>query len=159
MLNWLGASVSGQPRRLCSGSFRAIISPFCSLAFQRHGQPSRLSEDLAQETFVTAWKELCQTARTGKIARLALRHRPLNLIHNFLRKGRTRTEATRRSRLRKSPNRIRPARCRPNRRSATRNWPFYGVRWNASRKFTASRSFCFIANTNPSNLVAAESLN
>ena len=49
-------------------------SLICSLAYSATGCLGQ-SEDLAQETFITAWKHLRQLARAGEAARLALRHR------------------------------------------------------------------------------------
>jgi RNA polymerase sigma factor (sigma-70 family) len=69
-------------------AFGQIVSRYqslvCSLAYSATGSLSQ-SEDLAQDTFVTAWKQL-RDLRTPEKLRAWLCGIARNLIHNFLRK-------------------------------------------------------------------------
>ena len=79
----VGASLSGN-----RDAFGQIVSRYqslvCSLAFSATGSLSQ-SEDLAQETFVTAWKQLAGLREPEKL-RAWLCGIARNLINNFLRK-------------------------------------------------------------------------
>ena len=59
-------------------AFSQIVSRYqsliCSLTYSATGNLGQ-SEDLAQETFVTAWKHLGRFARARQAARVAVRHR------------------------------------------------------------------------------------
>jgi RNA polymerase sigma factor (sigma-70 family) len=79
----VGASLSGN-----RDAFGQIVARYqslvCSLAFSATGSLSQ-SEDLAQETFVTAWKQLAGLREPEKL-RAWLCGIARNLIHNSLRK-------------------------------------------------------------------------
>ena len=79
----VSASLSGN-----RDAFGQIVSRYqslvCSLAFSATGSLSQ-SEDLAQETFVTAWKQLAGLREPEKL-RAWLCGIARNLINNFLRK-------------------------------------------------------------------------
>ncbi len=132
-------------------AFGQIVSRYqsliCSLAYSATGSLGQ-SEDLAQETFITAWKHLGHLRERAQTPRLAVRNRP-QPHQQFSPPRRPRTDP--RSRATGKCFRIpSPNHCPPTKPSATRNRRFSGVRSNAFRKFTASRSFCFTANINPS---------
>ncbi len=61
-------------------AFRKIVERYqslvCSITYNATGSLS-LSEDIAQETFVAAWKQLPGTARTIASPGVAVRDRPL----------------------------------------------------------------------------------
>src|SRR3954470_12682687 len=79
----VGASLSGN-----RDAFGHIVSRYqsliCSLAYSATGSLSQ-SEDLAQDTFVTAWKQLRDLREPEKL-RAWLCGIARNLINNFLRK-------------------------------------------------------------------------
>jgi RNA polymerase sigma factor (sigma-70 family) len=79
----VGESLSGN-----RDAFGQIVARYqslvCSLAFSATGSLSQ-SEDLAQETFVTAWKKLSELREPEKL-RAWLCGIARNLINNFLRK-------------------------------------------------------------------------
>src|SRR5688572_6970101 len=69
-------------------AFAEIVARYqslvCSLAYSATGSLPQ-SEDLAQETFLTAWRQLPQLREPGKV-RSWLCGIARNLIHNWLRK-------------------------------------------------------------------------
>ena len=138
----VGASLSGN-----RDAFGQIVTRYqslvCSLAFSATGSLSQ-SEDLAQETFVTAWKQLAGLREPEKL-RAWLCGIARNLINNFLRR-----QGREPSHQAETLEKISETRCRTTTPSATKNRRFSGVRWNASRKFTANRSCFFIASISPS---------
>jgi RNA polymerase sigma factor (sigma-70 family) len=79
----VGESLSGN-----RDAFGQIVARYqsliCSLAYSATGSLSQ-SEDLAQETFVTAWKQIADLREAGKL-RAWLCGIGRNLIHNWLRK-------------------------------------------------------------------------
>src|SRR5882757_9850475 len=62
-------------------------SLLCSLTHSATGSLSQ-SEDLAQETFVTAWKQLADLREPEKFRSLLCRISPILTYHAFSRKGR-----------------------------------------------------------------------
>ena len=132
-------------------AFGQIVSRYqsliCSLAYSATGSLGQ-SEDLAQETFITAWKHLRHLRERDKL-RSWLCGIARNRINNFLRRE-GREPVREAESLENIPESHSPEPLPPNKPSATRSRRFSGARSNASRKFTANRSFCFIANINPS---------
>jgi hypothetical protein len=120
----------------------------CSLAYSATGSLSQ-SEDLAQETFVAAWKQLADLREPENCVRGFAASRGISSTTPCVGKGVNRAMLPKRWKP-KFPNRHSPNRSPTNRPSATKRRRFSGARSNASRKFTANRSFCFIANINPS---------
>ena len=65
MQNWLRAASRVIAKPL-TGSSLAIKLSICSLAYSRIGNLGQ-SEDIAQETFITAWKHLRLLREPGKL--------------------------------------------------------------------------------------------
>ena len=119
----------------------------CSLAYSATGNLNQ-SEDLAQETFLAAWKQLAGLREPQKL-RSWLCGIARNLTYDSLKKqGREPSHAGESlDTLEASPP---PNRCRTISPSARRKPPSSGVPSSAFRRFTANRSSCFIASINPS---------
>ena len=134
-------------------AFRRIVERYqtliCSLAYSATGNVSR-SEDMAQETFIAAWKQLRALREPAKLRAWLCgiaRHRIQKSLLNA-------TDASRRTTPRRWKTRtIRPPSkpSHPSKPSAGRRRRFCGGRWKKSRNCIANRSSCITANINPSN--------
>jgi RNA polymerase sigma factor (sigma-70 family) len=132
-------------------AFGHIVSRYqslvCSLAYSATGSLSQ-SEDLAQDVFVTAWKQLRELREPEKL-RAWLCGIARNLINNSLRKqGREpshRAESLEGMPEGPSPEPL-PVETTISREEAEILWRSL----ERIRKFIASRSSCFIASINPS---------
>ncbi len=72
---WVSQSLAGS-REAFSRIVEQYQSLICSLAYSATGNLSQ-SQDIGQETFLIAWKELRRLARAGKITLLALAASPV----------------------------------------------------------------------------------
>ena len=109
----------------------------CSLAYSATGSFSQ-SQDLAQETFVTAWKKLSELREPGKIARLALRYPEKPRLQN-LTVAREMNRATLAESLEIAQRpRVERTRHPPTTPLPKRKNPFCGACWEESRKFTVN---------------------
>ena len=111
-------------------------SLLCSLAYSATGSLSQ-SEDLAQETFVTAWKQLADLREPEKL-RSWLCRISRNLTYDAVCKQ-GREPVTKLTRWKRSRNRPRRNRSLRTTQSDRRRRPFSGARLSASRKITANR--------------------
>lgn len=129
-------------------AFGQIVSRYqnlvCSLAYSATGNLTQ-SEDLAQETFFAAWKQLGELREPAKL-RAWLCGIARNLINNTLRRQ-GREPVHHADTLDDAPEAAAAERA-PAEHAISRR--FCGVRSNAYRTFIANRSCCFIASTNPS---------
>jgi RNA polymerase sigma factor (sigma-70 family) len=122
-------------------------SLICSLAYSATGSLGQ-SEDLAQETFITAWRRLRLLREPAKL-RAWLCGIARNRINNTLRReGREPLTASEPLETAHEAPASEPS--PPTRPSAGRKRPSSGARWSAYRSFIANRWCCFIANSNPS---------
>jgi RNA polymerase sigma factor (sigma-70 family) len=114
-------------------AFSQIVSRYqsliCSLTYSATGNLGQ-SEDLAQETFISAWKHLGQLRERDKL-RAWLCGIARNRINNFLRRE-GREPLHKAANWTKYPKPIHQSRCRWNTPSATRNRTSSGARSNAS---------------------------
>ena len=128
-----------------SGELWRYQSLICSLAYSATGSLTQ-SEDLAQETFVTAWKHLPELREPAKL-RPWLCGIARNLIGKTLRRDSREpvhaAEPLERANESSSPEPLPPDHAM-SREEETILW-----RWNAFPKSIASRSSCFIASTSP----------
>src|SRR6266436_1798540 len=124
-------------------------SLLCSLAYSATGSLSQ-SEDLAQETFVTAWKQLADLREPEKL-RSWLCRISRNLTFDALRRqGREPIhKAESLEEIQESPA---PEPLPSDYTISREEEAIPGVRLRACRKVTANRSFCIIANINPSKM-------
>ena len=131
-------------------AFGGIVARYqsllCSLAYSATGSLSQ-SEDLAQETFVTAWKQLADLREPEKL-RSWLCRISRNITYDALRE-RDGNPFTKPNRWKKSRNHPRLNPRLRTARLAGRRRPSSGVRLSVSQRVTANRSFCIIANIDP----------
>ena len=118
----------------------------CSLAYSATGSLSQ-SEDLAQDTFVIAWKQLGDLREPAKL-RSWLCSIARNLINHALRRqGREPSHAA--EPLESVHDSYSPEPLPVDAPLATKKLKFSGVRSKASLRFTVSRWCCFTANISP----------
>ena len=123
-------------------AFRQIVERHqtlvCSLAYCATGSVSQ-SEDLAQETFITAWKDLAELREPSKLRSWLCAILRFLISKQFRRQDREPAHAAEpMEAMDQSAARIR---CHPITPSPTKNKRFSGVRSNRSRRFIVNRSY------------------
>jgi len=149
----VGGRKSGRKPGCLPPDCRTVSNLDSSLAYCATGNVSQ-SEDLAQETFVSAWKQLADLREPAKLRPWLCSITRFSSARSSGARGASRLMPP--NRWRRWMNGSRRNRCRRTRSSATRKRRFFGVRSNASRKFIVNRWSCFIAEQQSIEAVAQD---